>query len=81
VDAALVEIGKSIPIAGALIYLVILFLRSLDKRDDSLKQVQSDWSSSLNQTVSKSNECIDRNTNALIQTLGVIEKCKAKNEG
>lgn len=42
-EATLIEILKSTPVAFALIYLVVVFLKSLDKRDDNFRQFAKDW--------------------------------------
>ena len=38
-DSVLIEIAKNMPVAAALIFLVIIFLRAMDKRDTRINEV------------------------------------------
>jgi hypothetical protein len=75
-----VKLIETVPIAAALIYVVVVFLRSIDKRSEVIQQMQKDWSASLEQTmenvVSSITPVIDRNTNALIENKAIIEHCR-----
>lgn len=42
-DTALIEILKAIPVAGIMIYLVIIFLKEMGKRDVLLEGMQKGW--------------------------------------
>lgn len=76
-----IKLIETVPIAAAMIYLCVVFLRSLDKRDDKLDNIQKEWSSSMTQAVNQSNQVIDRNTDALIEVKGIIGKCRGPRDG
>lgn len=38
-DSILIEIAKNMPVAGALIFLVVIFLKAMDKRDSRITEV------------------------------------------
>lgn len=61
-EQAVLEILKASPIAGAMIFLVMIFLKALDKRDERFD------------TITKG--VIESNTEALKENTGVISQCK-----
>ena len=81
-DSIFFEFLKSFPSAAAIIYVVILFLRSLDKRDQNFVTIAREHNEALKAVSDKIEEnyskIIDRNTNALVDVLGTIERCKMK---
>jgi hypothetical protein len=74
------ELIKVAPVAAALIYMCIIFLRALDKRDDRLSNLHQEWSKTLAVNTERTTVVIDRNTTALIDVKGVIDKCKRVQE-
>jgi hypothetical protein len=67
-EATLLKILESSPIAGAMIALVYMFLNALDKRDSRLTDIHQDFKG-----------VVERNTNALIEFSGTIDECRRKN--
>jgi hypothetical protein len=61
-EQAVLEILKASPIAGAMLILVIVFLRALDKRDERFDSITKG--------------VIESNTDALKENTGVISQCK-----
>lgn len=68
-EAAALELLKSSPIAGAMLILVFVFLKALEKRDERLSNIAKEFSAT-----------VDRNTNALIDFKARAELCKYKGE-
>lgn len=61
-ETAFYEIVRASPVAGALIVLVIIFLKALDKRDARFDEITRD--------------IINRNTTALEENTKVISTCR-----
>ena len=74
-EAAMIELCKQIPAVAALIFLVIQFLRSLEKRDETLNKIRQEWTDGMSSAMKSSSEVIDRNTDAMLQVYGIISKC------
>ena len=68
-ESVFLKVIEAAPIAGAMIVLVYMFLKALDKRDDRLTDIHQDFKT-----------IVERNTNALIEFSGTVNECRRKNE-
>lgn len=79
-ETAMIEIGKQIPAVVAIIYLMVRFLGSLEKRDEILNKIRQEWSDGMKSTVTSCSEVIDRNTEVMMQFHGAISQCAMMNK-
>lgn len=71
----MIELCKQIPAVAALIFLVIQFLHSIEKRDAVLNNIRKEWSDAMSTVVKDAAEVTERNTDAMIKVYSVIAKC------
>ena len=78
-----IKLIETVPVAAAIIYTVVLFLKSIDKRDDRLNALKVEWTEMIKdlhghtmKAVIDASEVVQRNTDALIDVKAVISKCK-----
>jgi len=73
-EAAFLDVLKEIPAVAALIYLVVTFLKSIDKRDDRLALMQKTWTDTIERSTKLSTDAIEKNVVALTTTALSMEK-------
>jgi hypothetical protein len=73
-ESAFLEIAKQVPAVLALIYLVVIFIRSLDKRDDRLASMQKTWTETIEKSAKLGTDAIERNVIALTSTASSMER-------
>lgn len=76
-----IKLIEQLPVAVALIYLVVIFLRSIDRRDERFgemqKNLQRDWAIALAESTKITTKVIEQDTIALKSTADVIDRNNA----
>lgn len=73
-EGVLIELLKSAPIAGAVLATVFLYMKAQDKRDKAFEERNERWFDAMSKQVERTNDCIDRNSEALGRVETVLQE-------
>ena len=67
---------ETAPVAAAMIIVVSMFLKALEKRDDKLDSMTKEWGTNTRAIWDAAGKVVDRNTDAMMHNAAQIEKCR-----